>query len=152
MSSGTKWFDEALIAAAQRCANAYAKIANKLYGCSLPIPVPLSFDLQDRKPKGGGEASRGEPHISLNMILYRDYVERALNEFLPHEIAHLMQFDKFDNKGFPTRGHGPEWKEAMRRIGKEPVKYMTEDVDISKSIAHYKALKKKTKRVPKDDS
>lgn len=150
MESGPpRWSDEDLQAAAQRCANAYARVANKRYGCNIPVPVPVSFNVQNHRPKAGGVAGKNPLAIDLNMILLRDYVEKVLNEFIPHELGHLMQFDKFDCKGFPTRGHGPEWKEAMRRIGKVPVKYMTPDIDVSKSIAHYKEMKKKTKRVKK---
>jgi predicted SprT family Zn-dependent metalloprotease len=147
-SGPPRWSDEALIEAAQRCANVYSRLANKRIGCALPVPANLTFDLCNRKPKAGGEAGR-DLTLSINLVLFRDYVDEFLNIVIPHECAHLMQFDKFDNKGFPSRGHGPEWKEAMRRIGQRPEKFMPKHIDVSKAVAHYKATKKTTKRVKK---
>jgi hypothetical protein len=129
-----------LQAAAQRTANAYAEIANQIMGCTLPIPVPLSFDLQNTDPKAAGMA-HGTLRVQINMILFEDNVAHILNETLPHEIGHLVQYNKFDHKGADTQGHGAEWQEIMRRLGKTPHKFHT--LDVTRSMAHFRANKKK---------
>ncbi len=133
-----------LQAAAQRVANAYASIANEKMGCTLPLPVPLKFNLQDSKPKWAGIAC-GTMRVNLNMILLEDNVTEMLNETIPHEIAHLVQYNKFDHKGGNTQCHGAEWQEIMRKLGKKPTK--THTMDVSRAVAHYKTIKKTKKQL-----
>jgi hypothetical protein len=137
---------EKLQLSAQRVANAYAEIANKLLGCTLPVPVPLSFDLQDTKPKVAGTAS-ANMDIELNLILLEDNTEYILNDTLPHEIGHLVQFNKFDILSAKTQGHGAEWQEVMRKLGKTPHKFHT--LNTARAEKHFKELKKakKSKKV-----
>jgi len=133
---------EKLQLAAQRTANVYAEIANRLLGCTLPIPVPLSFNLQDTDPKTAGTASR-TMKLDINMILLEDNTEYILNDTLCHEIGHLIQFNKFDQKGTKIQDHGAEWQEIMRVLGKTPHKFHT--LDTSRAIKHFKELKKAKK-------
>jgi hypothetical protein len=128
---------EKLQLSAQRVANAYAEIANKLLGCTLPVPVPLSFDLQDTKPKVAGTAS-ANMDIELNLILLEDNTEYILNDTLPHE---------FDILSAKTQGHGAEWQEVMRKLGKTPHKFHT--LNTARAEKHFKELKKakKSKKV-----
>jgi SprT protein len=127
--------DESLIDAAQRVANVYARIANKKFGCNLPIPVPLNFDLADRCPSAAGTANH-KMMIEINMVLFRDNIDHILNETIPHEIAHLIHYDKFDREGALAHGHGAEWREVMRLLGKVPNKF--HNLDVSKAIKHFK--------------
>jgi predicted SprT family Zn-dependent metalloprotease len=131
---------------AQRVADAYAKIANKRLGCTLPIPVPLSFDLCDTDPKTAGMAHHSL-RVQINMVLFEDNVSHILNETLPHEVGHLVQFNKFDHKGLHVEGHGAEWKEIMRKLGKDPHKY--HNLDVTKAIAHHKKVKAENKKKAK---
>lgn len=142
--------DKELMDAAVRCAKVHVKIANEKCGSDIKS-IAVEFDLQDRTPKAAGEAARNVELISINMILYRDNIQVFLNEVIPHEMAHLIQFNKFDTKGFPTKGHGVEWQEAMRKIGQKPVKY--HNLDVTKALIHYKNLKKKKKviKTERDD-
>ena len=131
--------DSVLIDAAQRCADTYARILNAKLGDRIPVPVPLLFNLQDDDPKCAGRA-HSSMLINLNMILYRDNAEFFLNDTIPHELGHLLQYATFDHHGVRTPGHGPEWKEAMRVMGKPGAKKY-HDLDTTKSVEHYKANK-----------
>jgi predicted SprT family Zn-dependent metalloprotease len=132
---------ERLQEAAQRVANVYAEIANKEMGCTLPIPVNLSFDLCHHKPKAAGDASTAMK-VRINMILFEDNVEEILNDTIPHEIGHLAQFNKFNLKGVSISDHGAEWKEIMRRLGKIPRQF--HKLDTSRAVQFKKDLKKVT--------
>src|ERR1017187_4361724 len=132
---------EQLAEAAQRSADAYAEIANKLMGCTLPVPVLLNFDLCNSKPKAAGMAV-GTMVVSLNMVLFEENVEYILNDTIPHEIGHLIQYNKFDHLGAATQGHGAEWRGILRRLGKTPHKHHS--LDVTRAIAHFKN-KKSTK-------
>lgn len=129
--------------AAQRTADAYASIANKLMGSNLPIPVPLEFNLNNDAPKAAGRAS-ATMLIELNMILFEDNVAHILNDTIPHEIGHLVQYDKFDLKGVSIQGHGAEWQEILRRLGKVPHKF--HKLDVSRAVSAYKENRKQRKK------
>ena len=129
-----------LQSSAQRVADAYAEIANRMMGCKLPIPVPLTFDLHNELPKAAGRAS-GLMTVEINMILFEDNVSHILNETIPHEIGHLVQYDKF--KGVDIQGHGAEWREIMKRLGKVAHKYHT--LDVTRAVVAYKERKKSKK-------
>lgn len=139
------WSDKHLREAGQRCADTYAKIANKKFGIDIPVPVPMEWDLEDKSPKSAGRA-HGTMLVEINMILYRDNVEEILNDTIPHEIGHLVQFKVFHQAEFAkrTQGHGAEWQEAMRQMGKDPHKY--HNFDVTKAVAHYKSRKKTRKK------
>lgn len=135
--------DEQIMEALQRCANAHVTIANTLYSCNLPYPVTIECDLQMfAKPDVGAEAhwSGKMFKIKFNFLTARTNTELVLNKIVGHEVAHLMQRSKFDVKGFPTKSHGPEWKEAMRLLGLPPEK--TLEYDTTDAVAFYKANKK----------
>ena len=137
----------ALMEAAQRTADVYARLANKMMGCKIPVPVQLYFDLCLHKPKSAGEASH-EMAVGINMILFEDNVDHILNETIPHEIGHLVQFSVFDKNGAQTRGHGCEWQEIMRRLGKTPVQCHT--LDVTRAVAWQKKKKQEIKQEAKE--
>lgn len=131
-----------LIESAKRVADSYAKIANKILGTNLSIPVDISFDLHKTEPKATGFAkSENKKHsIEINMVLFEDNIDYFLNDTIPHEIGHLCQYDKFDDKGKSVQGHGAEWRDIMKRLGKLPNKHHT--LDLSRSIKLFKEHKK----------
>ena len=137
----------ALMEAAQRTADVYARLANKMMGSNIPVPVQLYYDLCLHKPKSAGEASH-EMAIGINWILYEDNVEHILNETIPHEIGHLVQFSVFDTKGSPTRGHGCEWQEIMRRLGRIPVQ--CHSLDVTRAVEWQKKKKQELKQAAKE--
>ena len=138
---------EHLQSAAQRTADAYAEIANLQFGSNLPIPIPLNFDLCHEQPRATGRANHSML-IEINMILFQDNIDYILNNTIPHEIGHLVQYDIFELKGADIQGHGAEWKEIMRRFGKAPNKF--HKLDVSKAVAFKKSLKKKPKKESKE--
>lgn len=137
--------DQELQAAAQRVANVYARVVNRKLGCRIPLPVPMTFNLELESMEMARAAGRASSsmRMDINMTIFRDNVQEVLNEVIPHEMGHLVQFDKFDLKGSHTPGHGVHWQEAMRVMGKEPKK--THSMDVSKAIAAYKAHQKQKK-------
>ena len=139
----TSYSIDQLKLSAQRTADKYAMIANQRLGCKLSIPVNLSFDLQDTSPKAAGSASV-HMELKINMILFEDNVKHVLNETISHEMAHLIQFHKFDNVGAITQGHGIEWREIMKKLGKTPTKF--HNLDVTRSVAHFKSVKKASKK------
>lgn len=79
------------------------------------IQFELSFDI-----KGGiaGQAHlnvRREYRVRLNSLLLHDNFDEMLNQTLPHEMAHIIAFDKHGDVG-----HGNIWKNVMRGMGLRP--------------------------------
>ena len=144
-----EYSDRELQEAAQRTANVYARIVNKRFGCTIPVPVQLKFDLEFESMEMAKAAGRAHSSMlmDLNMTLFRENVSHILNETIPHEMGHLVQFNKFDLKGLKTLGHGVYWKEAMRAMGKVPHQHHT--LDVSSAVASYKEHKRKQKEAAK---
>jgi predicted SprT family Zn-dependent metalloprotease len=135
------WSSEKLQDAMQRCVDMYAELANSMFaGCNIPVPVNISFDLGETNYKAAGEAI-GFDKLEFNMILYEDNVEECLNQVAAHEVAHLAISSIFYTRGIVVTGHGPEWRELMRRLGKPPDRYHKFDVTRAKEFM--KEFKKK---------
>jgi predicted SprT family Zn-dependent metalloprotease len=130
--------DEQLQAAAQRVANVYARIVNKRFGCTIPVPVRMKFDLELESMTTARYSGRAHSSmlIDINMTLFRENIQHILNDTIPHEMGHLVQFNKFDLKGVSTPGHGVHWMEAMRVMGKVPKKF--HKMDTSNAVKAYK--------------
>lgn len=130
--------DQELQAAAQRVANVYARIMNRKFGCTIPVPVSMRFDLELESMEMARAAGRAHSTmlIDINMTLFRENIQHILNDTIPHEIGHLVQFNKFDLKGLSTPGHGVHWIEAMRIMGKVPKKF--HKLETSNTIKAYK--------------
>jgi SprT protein len=137
-----EYTDRQLQEAAQRVANVYARVVNRKLGCKIPVPVKLTFELEHQSLERARYAGMAHATmvIDLNMTLFRENVSEILNDTIPHEIAHLVQFDKFDLKGVSTPGHGVHWQEAMRIMGKTPKK--CHSFNVSNAVAAYKKFKK----------
>lgn len=127
--------------AARRVANVYVRIVNRRLGCTIPLPLPLKFDLEFQDAKSAHSAGRAHSTmvVELNMTLFRENPEYFLNHTIPHEIAHLVQFNKFDLKGVHTLGHGVHWKETMRIMGKVPHEH--HKLDTTNAVLAYKKHK-----------
>jgi len=141
--------DEDLQAAAQRVANVYARIVNRKFGCTIPIPVKMTFNLELQSLELARAA--GQAHstmiIDINMTLFRENVQHILNDTIAHEMGHLVQFNKFNLKGVTTLGHGVHWMEAMRIMGKVPTRY--HKLNVANSIKVYKDNQKAKKEKAK---
>jgi predicted SprT family Zn-dependent metalloprotease len=153
--SAKDYSDAALHAAAQRVANVYARIVNRKIGCTIPIPLKMQFELEFVSMEMAKAAGRAHSTmmIDINMTLFRENIEHILNHTIPHEMGHLVQYNKFDHKGLSTPGHGVHWQESMRIMGKTPHKYHALDVKnaIKAYKDHQKAKKAKAKAKAEKD-
>lgn len=71
------------------------------------------------KPKGSvaGCAFLTRWEIQLNSIMLNENGEKFINEVVPHELAHLITFERFGK----VKPHGQEWQYVMSEImRKEP--------------------------------
>jgi SprT protein len=70
----------------------------------------LDYNLRGT-PAGRGGVRFGEPFISLNKVLLMENVDTMINQTVPHEFAHVVQYTVFKNN--PGTGHGHVWKQVM---------------------------------------
>ena len=141
--------DQELVEAAQRCADAYAQLANQMFaGCHIEVPVNLNFTLHHIDPRSAGTAC-GLNTMNLNMPLYRENPDHILNKTIPHETGHLVVHQVFRHILASIKPHGPEWHEIMRRLGKVPAKY--HELDCTNAVLEHKAYKKAQKAAKKAD-
>lgn len=94
------------IAVAQ-IAETYEK-ARVVYGREFPLPS-LSFDKAGRV---AGTAWLQRNHVMLNPVLMEQNLDRFLSCTIPHECAHLIEW-QLSGQG----GHGREWQRVMRDLG-----------------------------------
>lgn len=135
----TNLTDAKLKKAAIRVANVYAKLANKLIGSSIPVPVCVEFDIEKQSlecAKQTGHANQQAMKIAINTTLLRENSDHLLNKTIPHEIAHLAVYSKYDLRGIKTTAHGFHWQECMRILGRVPSEFHT--LDVANSITTFK--------------
>jgi SprT protein len=95
----------------------------------LPLFMPtISFDLVGTT---AGKAFLLQRHVQLNAVLLTENLESFEQDTIPHELAHLIVYHVLGRSG----GHGPEWKEAMRRLGLDPKRTHNYDVANSRTTA-----------------
>lgn len=147
--------DDRLQRLAQATANAIAREYNARYGDRIPVPVPLTFELELVEPKYSGRArtsfianTKGQKVIDtqvieLNMTMYRDHAREFLNIVIPHEMAHLNQHWRDQRTASQSAEHGYVWGIAMRAMSQLPV--ATHTFDVTKSVTAYKAHKARLK-------
>lgn len=149
--------DERLKHLAQVIADAIAKQYNSRYKSKIPVPVPLSFELELAQPKYAGLAcstagvtEKGNltitaQEVKLNLTLFRDNKREFLNEVIPHEMAHLKQRWADVQNMTESAPHGYVWQIAMREISKTPT--AKHAMDTTKAVLVYKAHKDKERKV-----
>lgn len=75
------------------------------------------------KGTSAGRAHFGANHIKINPILFRENSESMLKVTCVHEIAHLVAFHVYKD-----RGHGKFWKHVMVQLGLKPDRCHSYDV------------------------
>lgn len=117
----------------------YMDKARELYpNADLPDPT-ISFNL-----KGGtvlGQARYGARHfmIRINDLVSKKYLDDAINDTAPHEVAHLVAYKVYGR----CQGHGPNWQRIMRQFGLTP----TTKADASIDTLEFKIFKSKLEHV-----
>lgn len=67
--------------------------------------------------------------VKFNPILLHENTDDFKTDTIPHEIAHVVSFKLY---GLAGKGHGPNWKHVMRRLGVTPTRCHSLDVTNSK--------------------
>ncbi len=105
--------------AAQKRTNELFQKAAKLY--ELPIfQITLTWGLL--RNGAAGETSRCSElsyFLSINEILFFHHFDEAINEYLPHEVAHIMTCFVHPkiSKEEDFNAHGPEWQAIAKSLG-----------------------------------
>jgi predicted SprT family Zn-dependent metalloprotease len=147
-SSGKKFTDDELKAKAQLVANAFTRAFNKKHLISIPVPVPIEYDLHTTEPATAGMAYQSL-RLKLNIIMLRDYPEEFLNRTIPHECAHLAEYELDKKAKRPTsKDHGWVWASMMQSMSQPVLKY--HGMSTKKSVAAYKAHKRAIKLTQKE--
>jgi predicted SprT family Zn-dependent metalloprotease len=119
---GVEYSDTELMQQAQVVANSFARAFNRKHGTKIPVPVSIDWDLHLKKPKTAGVAMF-TGGIGLNLILMREYPHEVLNRTVPHEIAHLAEFDEDRRMKRKTGDHGPVWVKFMQSMAQPVLRY-----------------------------
>lgn len=102
-------------------------VVEREFGRRFPRPY-VTFDLKGLR---AGSASLLQWHIRLNPIYFNDHLRETIEQTVPHEFAHLVDFslhpDNFIRRK-PRRGaakrrlslHGKTWKAIMCVLGVKP--------------------------------
>ncbi len=98
-------------------------LSNKVH---LNIKNPRLSKLGDYRPKHNGQPHR----ISLN----RDLNPYAFLITFLHEIAHLLNFEKFGTKVAP---HGPEWKREFKEVTEPMLEGKIFPLDVYQALIKY---------------
>ena len=119
------------------------------YGKKYEMPTVL-YNLRGRV---AGRALCGRDTIKLNAVLLMENVEDFINRTVPHELAHLIDYDRnphcFESGVQMTRSgriqrtkrslHGPTWKSIMAVLGAPSStrhSYDTTNSSVRKSVEH----------------
>lgn len=80
--------------------------------CNVYLPYPrVIFSLQGAT---AGKAHCGKGLIEFSPTLLRENPDLFLIDTAGHEVAHLVAWQKFQNR---IRPHGPEWEQVMWTLG-----------------------------------
>lgn len=154
--------DQELITTIVRATQAYIRVANRAFRNDVPEDIEISFVDNSRVRRGSGERKLkvlsessfvGSDPMTLtvkyHMEALRGHPEVFLNYVIPHEVAHLVVFRKFNQAGVNAEVHGAEWCAVMKRFGKDPAK----SLDVAKATyeMHVKAQKKALEDVQDGD-
>lgn len=102
--------------------------AQKRFGISSVTKIPeVRFNTKG-KTAGWACWNGGRPYIDINPILLNENVEEVVNQTVPHEVAHIVVNEVYENArvrdSWTNRRqiapHGHEWQQVMRLFGKEP--------------------------------
>ena len=105
------------------------KVINKIQWCIDTLAdhygTRLDFPAVTFKTKGttAGWANYSEWKVDFNPLFLEAYQDEFINQTVPHEIAHLMDYVLHPENFYGRRKrsvHGPTWKSIMVVLGAEP--------------------------------
>ena len=74
----------------------------------------VKFSMNGRLTSTAGRAFLGEGRLEFSKVLYAQNEAQFLNDTVPHELAHIVAY-----RVFGDRGHGVHWKHVMNFLGFE---------------------------------
>lgn len=93
--------------------NKYLDMARALYpDTNIPNPK-ISFDMKGGSTFGQARYGAGRFAIRINDKISAKYLDDAINDTAPHEVAHLVAYKVYGR----CQGHGPNWQRIMRQFG-----------------------------------
>ena len=93
--------------------------AKKLFGYNKPFPE-VEYNVNGTC---AGKAWYRTNKVSFNPVLLMENVDEFLARTVVHEVAHLIAWDVYLDKG-----HGAQWRRVMTRLGAEPKRCHSYDV------------------------
>lgn len=117
----------------------YMDIARKMYpSANLPNPT-ISFKMKGGTRLGVARYGARTFEIRINDQIAKKYLDDAINDTAPHEVAHLVAYKVHGR----CQGHGPNWKRIMRQFGVAPNRCADKSID----TLEFKIFKAKTEYV-----
>lgn len=112
----------------------HQRVINKINECSeivfqktgQRIIPELSYKLRGTVAGRGGLIN-GKPTIILNPVLLAENVDKMINQTVPHEFAHVIQYTVFMNS-YGNSGHGIIWQRVMGWLGVPAIRCHSYDV------------------------
>lgn len=109
------------------------KLAEDHYGQKFTFPT-IEYKLRGRT---GGTANSRDWKVNFNSVLLMENGDKFINRTVPHELAHLVDYQLHPENFFSGRGrkqtiHGWTWKSIMRLFGAPTTRCHTYDTTNSK--------------------
>lgn len=83
-------------------------------GYNLPL-IPIKFDLKDDEYLGMFyQFEDNTCSFSFNLKAAEENPEKFIEEVVPHEVAHYIQFEALGDESY--HHHGKVWKDVMRDV------------------------------------
>lgn len=116
--------------------NKYLDKARELYpNANIPAPA-ISFKMKGGTRLGIARYGARTFEIRINDLVAKKYLNDAINDTAPHEVAHLVAYKVYGR----CQGHGPNWKRIMRQFGITPSRLADSSID----TLEFKIFKAKT--------
>lgn len=98
------------------------------YSMKFTKPIVIKFDLNSARI--AGQAVFANNVVRLNPAYLAKYSDDYINSTVVHEVAHIGVHEVYHiGQGRRVDGHGPEWKQMMRKLGAEPNRCHTYEAD-----------------------
>lgn len=78
----------------------------------------VRFDLRGKTAGYAHQPYSGKPgyiRVNVELLSNPEYTEEMLKQTLPHEVAHIVQYQLYPTR--QCKSHGPEWRSLMGVLG-----------------------------------